>query len=277
MKKILVTGASGMIGRRVMAAFGRENGVQAVGASGPRIDGANVSLDLRDAQSIRALIARTRPDIVVHLAGVIGSRGESPEDFTTVNVEGTRHLAEHASSFGVDRFVFASSAAVYGDERPGRLAETVELRPSGAYGRSKAEAESVLAEISAHSGMSVIVLRIFNVHGDPNSTSLVERLKHSTPESPVALRGPEHFVRDYVHVDDVARAIVLASMATLQPGPHVANVGTGVGTPTSELVATLSASGPVFTTVDPGAPSWSVAEISTAAQLLGFRAERTTA
>jgi UDP-glucose 4-epimerase len=171
-----------------------------------------------------------------------------------------------AERIGVERFVLASSAAVYGEQGAVHLREDAPLDGSSVYARSKIAAEEILEDSGIPHAVS---LRIFNVWGPEFDSSLVERLRRSEADHPITLTGWTEFVRDYVHADDVAEAIGLAvtSPASFR-GP--VNVGTGEGTSTAELVRRLEVSHPVSYRVVDGEPTHSVASIARATSLWEF-------
>jgi UDP-glucose 4-epimerase len=226
------------------------------------------------------MVAEARPDAIVHLGAAVGARcDEDPAMTERINVDGTEALAASLAELHGSRFIFASTAAVYGDASTGGIAESASTSPSSRYGRQKLRAEERLAHVAetTHGLPAVVILRIFNVFGEGFDASLVERLRRSTAMQPVELRGMDDFVRDYVHVDDVVDAITLSLSAELGTPATVLNIGSGVGLSTRQLVARLAGAAPVFYTATPGRPSSSVADISRARQLLGFDPRASTA
>ncbi len=270
---VLVTGASGRTGRRMMLAAPEGwTGAVRVGGSGM------VELDVRDRDSWRAALEALRPRVVVHLAVIVGTEAERDEGETeAANVRPLELLVEEGSRAGVERIVFASSAAIYGDRRPDPLRETDAPDPLSHYGRSKLAAEHRLYRAVAAGDIAVAVaLRLFNVTGPGMTDSLIARLMRSTDAEPVALRGFDGFVRDYVHVDDVAEAIRSGAEEALPPGLHLLNVGRGI--PVSNRVAvdevTRARGSAPFTIVAEHLESVSMADVAGAERMLGFRARR---
>lgn len=266
-RRILVTGANGRIGRRVVAALESAGDNDVIKVVSPRSSAADtLELDIADADATAAVIAATRPDVVIHLAGVLPSSGA---DFS-INESSTRAVVGAAGTAGVSRVVLASSAAVYGDSRIGALGESLEPLPTGAYGESKVASERELRAAMCET----VALRIFNVYGPGFIDSLVERLIASGAESPVQIGNLDEFVRDYVHVDDVAAAIVAAATVDLPSLHNTINVGTGIPITNRQLVLILAASNDVHFSGGTGPLSYSVADTTLAAEVLGIRAQR---
>lgn len=274
--RVLVTGANGRLGRRLVDAL-RENPeyeVVAVGGTTASIEKSVSRIDLAALDEVSRVVRDVRPQAIVHLGGVVGSRcDEEPAIAERVNVESTRVLAEALARRPGSRFIFASTAAVYGDAAPGAILETAAGAPSSLYGRQKLSAEQALAEVAEKSegALTVVALRIFNVFGPGFDASLVERLRSSTPSRPVELRAIDDFVRDYVHVDDVVDAITRALSVELTASISIINVGSGIGVTSRQLADSLSRVSPVFYSEKTGRPSSSVADIRSARRLLGFR------
>jgi UDP-glucose 4-epimerase len=273
--RVLVTGANGRLGRRLVAALQEkpEYEVVAVGGTSASADQPCSRIDLADFDDLDRVVQDVRPDAIVHLAGIVGARcDDDPAAAERVNVQGTRILAQALARRSKTRFIFASTAAVYGDAVSGPLSESAADAPSSVYGRQKLRAEHVLAGVADASAgaLTVVALRIFNVFGPGFDASLVERLRLSTPSRPVELRAIDEFVRDYVHVDDVVDAIARALSVELTAAISVINVGSGVGVTSRQLVESLSRVSPVYYSEEPGRPSSSVADIRRARALLGF-------
>lgn len=264
---ILVTGASGRLGRALQRVDGGRHQLIAVG--GPRAKSFERRLDITDAAAVRRIVADVRPRVVIHLASVLGPVCERDEELAErVNVAGTRHIATAAQEFGVVRLVFASTAAVYGTRRRHPLAESDAVEPRGTYATTKVRAEQALFRFS--DTLSIDVMRVFNVYGPEMSDSLVSRLEHATVASPVRLTGLDGFVRDYVHVDDVARAF-LAAANSASEGSRLLNVGSGVPRSNRELLELVPPGKRSSVTVETGHDSYSCADITAIVRELSWR------
>lgn len=277
-RTLLVTGASGNIGRSFRA-FLDSRGVNAVYLVSPRHAGQGDSVrsvDIADRAAMHEVIAEVRPDAIVHLASLVGAACESdPQLAAAVNVEAVRGIADAAARFGVRRVVLASTAAVYGDAFDSPARESDPTPAPSVYAATKLEAEGLLAAAAAASlGLSAVSLRIFNVFGSGLSGSLVTRLSTSSADAPVRLDGLDGFVRDYIHVDDVAAALLAAADAPLPASYAVVNVASGIAMTNGELAEAIRRSQPVFVEVGQERRSYSVADVTAARELLGFTASR---
>ncbi len=269
--RVLLTGAAGLIGR-ASARLLEEGGHEVLGTDlHPMPAGFELlpwrRMDVRRGEQVRRMLAEWRPDAVVHLAAkhFIPWCERFPAATLQTNVVGSENVIEGTRHSGAGKLVFASSAAVYGpSSRP--LDERCALCPDDIYGVSKVAGEQLtrLAAQQAaswsrashsgasrprasHSGASqqgegleTVVLRLFNTigPGDPNP-HLVPRLVSELRGGGRRLRlGNLQSVRDYVYVEDVARAVLAAVEAPL-PGHTTVNVGAGAGRSVAEVVEVL--------------------------------------
>ena len=264
---LLITGSSGRLGRALQRVG--TGGWPVVGMVSPRASGAGRALDITDAAATLEAIGEIRPRVIVHLASVVGAAcEEDPERAEAVNVTGTANLVAAAEAHSVERIVFVSTAGVYGDSRRRRVSEQDEPAPTGVYATTKLRAEQVLAD--AAGSVSADVLRVFNIYGPEMQDSLVTRLLTATADAPVRLAGLDGFVRDYVHVDDVARAVLAAADSTA-PGFRVLNVGSGVPRSNRDLLDSLPVQAGASVTIGPEVDSYSCADITAITRELSWR------
>ncbi len=236
MGRILVTGAFGYLGLGVLRAL-RGQDVVAFGHA-PRNEAARALLGegLRrvegDLLAVASTLEREGPfDAVVHLAGGGGAAkiAAEPEAAVRTNVRGTTELAAAARRHGVRRLLFASTIAVYGTMREHGRAyrESDDARPDDLYGIIKEAAEH--AWVALAGGTS---LRLANVYGagcgvDLGLSGAAERFARAAAAGgDLTVFGTGGQKIDYVHIDDVARAIVLAVTHAGELPPHL-NVGGG--------------------------------------------------
>ncbi|WP_197379408.1 NAD-dependent epimerase/dehydratase family protein [Mycolicibacterium mengxianglii] len=213
---VLVTGASGFVGRHLVESLGAA-GVDVVGAA----DTVGDFFDVTDPHQVYEVFTRFKPGSVVHLGGISGpmvSR-DRPWSIVDVNIGGTANLLEAARITGTARVVLASSNAVYGNN-PGPLDEQATvLRASSVYGATKVAGESLLAVYGRRYGMSTCSLRISAVYGPGRSTHCIiasfirDALAHRVSRPAF---GPD-LARQYVYIDDVVRAV----MCSLAPGSEL--------------------------------------------------------
>jgi UDP-glucose 4-epimerase len=262
---ILVVGASSPLGRAIGAGLGGHgHRVTRTSRSG---SGGLEPLEIGDRDGSRRALEGSHPNAVVCLVKPdLSGLGDHAASIGRA-VADLRRFATDCAEFGVRRFVFASSAAVYGTGSDAPLRETDSLNAASSYASLKLRSEEALVEVSRATALPVVSLRVFNVYGPGFSSSLVNRLGLGEMPGPV-VHDTESFVRDYIHAHDVARAFSLAAQGP-EAGATVANVGTGIGTSNRALLA-LCPTAPYTDSPDRNVASFSVADISRARALWGF-------
>lgn len=221
-------------------------------------------LDLDDETTSTAIMREIRPDVILFLANPQFTR-DSESDDAKMALRGLERFLQLAAATGTRRVVYASSAAVYGTAEAIPRNESHPLAPDSRYASFKASAEELLQQASVELGVDSTVLRIFNVYGRGLESSLINRMFASDGSKAAVLNTPA-YVRDYIHVSDVAAAFASAIRQPLS-GYAVINVGTGVAT---DNVWLMNQPGARFdpVDVDRGYFSHSVADISTMSRLL---------
>jgi len=261
--KILVTGGAGYIGSAVVYKLieaGHEvnviddlsNGyIENVDKRANFIQGS-----ILDDNNLKAALDGV--DAVTHLAAKIRvEEGQSnPELYKKVNVEGTLNLIKKCASKKINKFVFASTATVYGSPEMVPLTEESKTAPINVYGSTKLEIDNYLESNSKSLGISSISLRFFNVGGalktnhgkwlrfkHEGATHLIPNILKSSAAKPMPIFGQDWptkdgtQIRDYVHVSDLADAL-LNSLAKLdEPGNQIINIGTSTGSTVLEVLA----------------------------------------
>jgi UDP-glucose 4-epimerase len=243
--RVLVTGARGFVGRAVVRNL-IDHGHVAVARS-------RQDLDVRQPWPTWADVDPFDYDGVIHLAArsTVRESWDEPADYYLTNVGGVANLLLRleGSPSAPTRIVFASTSAVYGPGREGRLSEDLPLQPGNPYAASKAAAEALLA-FQARSfdadELGVTTLRLFNVAGaldgivDPSETRIISNcLRAAAGEIPhVSINGDGSTRREFTHVGDVAEAFRLAVESTTIGEARTFNVGTGVGVSMAEVIET---------------------------------------
>ncbi len=299
--RLLVTGGAGYVGgavaRRLRAA-GHAIVIVDDLRTGHRstADGFDLLVaDFADESRVGALLGSERFDGIIHLAAscLVGESVEKPALYRENNLTKSLALLDLARRHGVARFVFSSSAAVYGEPESVPIDEGHPLRPTNPYGKTKLAFERALATHAATHGLSSVALRYFNAAGathdgrhgedhDPETHLVPNILRAAVEGRAVPVFGTDYptedgtAVRDYVHIEDLAEAHRLALGRAAEPGRAEAfNLGTGRGYSVQEVIDTARrvtgrpiavAAGPRR----PGDPARLVAAAGLAARTLGW-------
>jgi UDP-glucose 4-epimerase len=265
--RILLTGGAGFVGSaclRYLLAHGHDgvaydNLVEGHAAAVP--DGRLVVGDIHD----RALLVRTLRErgieAVMHFAAAtcVGESVEEPEYHYHNNVGGTLSVLESMRDAGVRRMLFSSTCATYGLSPKVPMAEDAPQDPCSPYARTKLAVEWLIRDYAHAHGLGFTILRYFNAAGasedgrhgedhDPETHLIPLVLKHALGRRPeLVVFGTDYptpdgtCIRDYVHVDDLAQAHLLAIQATTPSTAEVFNVGTGAGSSVLEVIRACEA------------------------------------
>lgn len=245
---MLVTGGAGFIGRHLVRGLsGKGCSVTVLDINEPGRVAAKAVYrkDIRNTEVVQAIIRKQQIDTCIHLAAKVSVSDSivNPDDTLDTNVKGTLSVLEACARNGVQNFIFASSAAVYGEPRELPLREDHVLQPLSPYGKSKVAGEQLVTTYQAYGKIeNAVTLRFFNVYGQNQNyayagviSEFAKRLSKGT--SPV-IYGDGNQTRDFVSVHDVVRAIELAAESRLS---GVFNVATGRGISINELAKKMAA------------------------------------
>ena len=223
--------------------------------------GELVEADLLDQASLERAFSGRRFDAVMHFCArsLVGESVAQPYDYYANNVTGTLNLLEAMRRHGVDRLVFSSTAAVFGNPVSALIDEAHPKAPINPYGASKLMVERILADAAGAYGLRSVALRYFNAAGASHAAGIGESHEPETHLIPNVLRaamgtgpGLKVFgddyptpdgtcVRDYVHVEDLAQAHHRAlDHMEAHAGAHVFNLGNGTGFSVREVIAAAS-------------------------------------
>lgn len=261
---ILVTGGAGYIGSHVVEELEKcgytpivyDNFSTGHAAAVPE-EVQLIEGDIHDTAFARHIMEQFKIDAVIHFAAssLVGESMTNPAKYYFNNVEGSLHLLEAMRGAGVDRIVFSSTAAVYGEPEQVPITEDSRLNPTNVYGRTKLNIEGMLSDYDAAYDFRYVALRYFNAAGASPTRDIGE--DHS-PEShliplilktaqgvrkQIAIFGTDYptedgtCIRDYIHVCDLARAHVLALEHLLKGGAsRVYNLGSEKGFSVRQMI-----------------------------------------
>ncbi len=282
MSKILVTGGAGYIGSHTALAL-NEAGYEVVVYDNLSTGRAEAVLpparlvvgDLAETERLDALMEEENFSAVLHFAGsvVVPESVENPLKYYMNNTNNTTELIRLAVKNAIPRFIFSSTAAVYGMPDTTAVTEDSPTKPINPYGRTKLMSEWVIQDTAfAHPDFSFVILRYFNVAGadpkgrigqcTPNATHLIKVASQAALGRREALHifGTDYdtpdgtCIRDYIHVADLAEAHVLALRHLEAGNPSgVFNCGYGHGYSVREIAAAVKrVSGVDFPVVESG-------------------------
>ncbi len=264
MKKILITGGAGYIGSHVVKALGEEGYELLIydnlstGNEWALLSGRLVQGELADRAALDRVLTEFKPDAVIHFAAsiVVSESMAKPLAYYRNNTATALNLLEALQDHGVERFIFSSTAAVYGIPEVIPVNEHAPLAPINPYGTSKMMTELLLRDLAAaNPSFRYVALRYFNVAGADGGNRIGQAYKNPTHLITRALKtasgiypelqifGTDYAtpdgtcVRDYIHVDDLASAHLLALESLLAGGDSaVFNCGYGRGYSVREVV-----------------------------------------
>lgn len=236
--RVLVTGGSGFIGSRLVATLLAAGADVVVADLKEHPDARTVVGDLCDPDVRRAAVTPGL-DGIVHLAALTSvlQSVNDPAGVYRLNVDASAGLLELARQHGIPRFVFASTNAVTGDVGAEPITERTPPLPLTPYGATKAAVEMLMSAYAGAYGMRACPLRFANVYGPGmlHKDSFVPRLMRAAAAGEgVQVYGDGEQLRDYVHVDDVVQAILLAWREG-RTGPLI--VGSGRSVSVNALIA----------------------------------------
>lgn len=184
--------------------------------------------DIVDASWLKKVMDAFRPQVVIHLAAIhfIPESDANPLKALQANILGTHHLLRVSENLPLQKFLFVSSAAVYGVGE-GPHSESAELAPIDVYGITKLCGEQWVQLFHARTGVPCIIVRLFNTYG-PGETvpHLIPHLIQQAIRNPRVELGNLEPKRDYIHVNDVVRAL-LQLLVLDRHSCDIYNVGTG--------------------------------------------------
>ena len=264
--KILVTGGAGYIGSHTVKALGSHGHEMVIldnlstGHKWAVLSGKLIEADLQNRDLLNDILQSFRPEVVIHFAASIEVEESvrEPLKYYMNNVSNTLNILEAMTKADVRNFIYSSTAAVYGIPARIPVDESAALKPINPYGMTKMMVERMLQDLSASRNFHYIALRYFNVAGADsearigqayrNPTHLITRaLKTAKGEfDRLSIYGIDYptpdgtCIRDYIHVDDIAKAHVRALDYLMDKGKSdIMNCGYGHGFSVREVVSTV--------------------------------------
>lgn len=255
--------------------------------------------DIRDREFLDDVFKKEKIDTVIHFAAcsLVGESMEKPLKYYDNNLCGTKILLDSMVANGIDKIVFSSTAATYGEPEKVPILETDRTEPTNTYGETKLSMEKMFKWVGKAHGLRYVSLRYFNACGAHISGQIGEDHNPESHLIPLILQVPngkrEYIsifgddydtkdgtcVRDYIHVTDLAQAHILA-VKYLQSGneSNIFNLGNGVGFTVKEVIDTARkvTSHPIPAKITPrraGDPAQLIASSEKAKEILGWTPE----
>ena len=255
--------------------------------------------DIRDREFLDDVFKKEKIDAVIHFAAcsLVGESMEKPLKYYDNNLCGTKILIDSMVANGIDKIVFSSTAATYGEPEKVPILETDRTEPTNTYGETKLSMEKMFKWVGKAHGLRYVSLRYFNACGAHISRQIGEDHNPESHLIPLILQVPngkrEYIsifgddydtkdgtcVRDYIHVTDLAQAHILA-VKYLQAGneSNIFNLGNGVGFTVKEVIDTARkvTSHPIPSKIIPrraGDPAQLIASSEKAKKILGWTPE----
>ncbi|SHF45380.1 UDP-glucose 4-epimerase [Caldanaerobius fijiensis DSM 17918] len=259
---ILVTGGAGYIGSHTVRRL-RKKGYDVVvydnlskGHRWAVKDAELVVGDILDYARVCEVIKKYGIDSVIHFAAhsLVGESMQDPQMYYVNNVSGTISLLRAMINCGIKKIVFSSTAAVYGEPEEVPIKEDSRLNPTNVYGRTKLMIENILRDYDMAYGLKYVALRYFNAAGADDKGDIGEDHTPETHLIPLVLKaakgeredikifGTDYntpdgtCIRDYIHVNDLADAHVLALESLREGRSNVYNLGNGSGFSVKQVI-----------------------------------------
>ena len=303
--KVLITGATGYVGSHVTKLLSQQ-GYKTIVVDrnvNTRIytveqltNTVFYEMSYGDTEKMQTVFESEKPDVVIHLAAnsLVGPSVTAPSKYYENNVAGTLALLDNCVDEHVKKFIFASSAACYGEVESGICTIEDGNTPTNPYGWTKRIAEIMLNDYATAYGINSVSLRFFNVAGADSTgelgqvksaTHIIARIMESAMEDKMfTLYGNDYptddgtCVRDYIHVEDVASGIESGlDYLTTHKGAHVFNLGCDQGYSNLDILNAITEHTPLepkfqYSERRAGDPATLVADVETTFKELNWKA-----
>lgn len=255
--------------------------------------------DIRNREFLDSVFAKEKIDAVIHFAAysLVGESMEKPLKYYENNLCGTKILLDSMVANGINKIVFSSTAATYGEPESLPILETDKTEPTNTYGETKLAMEKMFKWVGRAHNINFVSLRYFNACGAHVSGEIGEDHAVETHLIPLILQVPnnkrEHIyifgddyntkdgtcIRDYIHVTDLAQAHILAVKYLRNGGnSDIFNLGNGIGFSVKEVIETARkvTGHPIPAQISPrraGDPAKLIASSNKARKILGWKPE----
>ncbi|MCV0373532.1 MAG: NAD-dependent epimerase/dehydratase family protein [Nitrosarchaeum sp.] len=285
---ILITGGAGFIGRYLAEYFLKENTVLIYDNLENSAESDADILISKGAKFCKADILdydvlcefSKDVDVVIHLAAKsdVSESITNPDATKSVNATGTENVLRCMMQNKIQKIVFASSAAVYGDCKDIPIREDSSTIPVSPYGQSKLDAEKIIHDICAQSNIRYVILRMFNVYGRGQNmhAGVISRfMKNILRKKPVVIHGDGTQTRDFISIHDIVDAFACA-VSLQKNGTY--NIASGRSISMADLAGIMFGvfgdTGIIYKPKKRGDIQYSVADVTLAKEDLGFSATR---
>lgn len=280
--KIVVTGGAGFIGSHIVDSLverGADVHIIDNYVAGKREDRINKKatyheVDIRDYKSLAPIVKGSK--YLFHEAALpsVQISIEQPLETFSVNAQGTANVLQSAYEGGVERVIYASTCATYGDQETMPLTENMHTRPKSPYGAQKLMGEVMCRMWSDVYGLPTVSLRYLNIYGPrfnlrgAYTAALGKFILQRLEDKSMTIWGDGTHTRDYTHVSDAVNANLLAMESDKVGTGEVINIGTGRSISVNELAKLIG--GPVIHEEGRAESKHVLADISKAKNLLGY-------
>jgi len=265
---ILITGGAGYIGSHIVKLLGETTQHNlyildnlSTGNREAILYGQLIEMDLKNFDEVDRLFNSIKFDAVIHFAAsiVVPESVSNPLKYYMNNTVNTTNLIQTCIKYGVDKFIFSSTAAVYGEPTDNiAISETYPTNPINPYGRSKLMSENVIIDTAIAHNFRYVILRYFNVAGAsvdnkigqsfPNATHLIKVSAQTAlgKRDSINIFGDDYptkdgsCIRDYIHIEDLASAHIESLNYLINGGnSNIFNCGYGDGYSVKEVLSTM--------------------------------------
>ena len=241
--KILITGGAGFIGRHLIPSLSKDHSITIYDnlSNSTKPDLQNIEFVKGDILDFKTLVESSKEfDVVIHLAAKIDVAESviNPKDTMNVNVNGTENILKCCVENKIKKIIFASSAAVYG-EQENIITEETKTNPLSPYGESKLVAEEKIKKYCNENNLNAIIFRMFNVYGSGQTkqyAGVITKFSDNILQNiSLTIYGDGKQTRDFISINDIVEAYRYVLENIQEKKCITYNLGTGVATSITQL------------------------------------------